>query len=173
MKRQKHRAKSKIKKAPPEITDEPQDSPKKKVNRRDFLGNSLMASVGVAAVGGVGWYFAGTMGASARESVLSDIGNGVPTVVQIHDPSCPTCNALLCEVRDASGNFEDTQLQFRVANLNTDEGYALAKEYGVGKITLLLFDGDGNRRLTLPGMNEAEHLTPVFERHVKRYGQKS
>lgn len=170
MKRQKHKIKPK--KKSPETSVKPEETPKRKVSRRDFLGNSLMVSAGVAAVGGVGWYFAGTMGASARESVLSDIGNGIPTVVQIHDPSCPTCNALLCEVRDASSAFEDTQLQFRVANLNTDEGYALAREYGVGKITLLLFDGEGNRRLTLPGMNEAENLTPVFERHVKKFGPK-
>lgn len=171
MKRQKNKPKSKNKSA--ETTAAPQGTPKKKLSRRDFLGNSIMVSAGVAVVGGVGWYFAGTMGASARESVLSDIGNGVPTVVQIHDPSCPTCNALLCEVRDASGKFEETELQFRVANLKTDEGYALAREHGVGKITLLLFDGEGNKRLTLPGMNEAENLTPVFERHVKRFGPKS
>jgi len=171
MKRKKLKTKS-TKNSPSTPTDI-KEPPKRKLTRRDFLGNSVMYSVGIAAVGGAGLYFANTMVASAREGELSDIGNGVPTVVQIHDPSCPTCNALLCEVRDASGNFDETQLQFRVANLNTDEGYALAKEYGVGKITLLLFDGDGNRRLTLPGMNEAESLTPVFERHVKRYGQKS
>lgn len=170
MKRQNNKPKSK--KKSPEAIVEKTEPPKRKLSRRDFMGNSLMVSVGVAAAGGGGWYFANTMGASARESVLSDIGNGIPTVVQIHDPSCPTCNALLCEVREASGAFEEGKLQFRVANLMTDEGYALAKEHGVGKITLLLFDGDGNRRLTLPGMNEAENLTPVFERHVKQFGPK-
>ena len=170
MKRQKHKPKS-TKKSPGTRTDE-KEPPKRKLTRRDFLGNSVMYSVGIAAVGGAGLYLANTMSVSAREGELSDIGNGVPTVVQIHDPSCPTCNALLCEAREATCGFEDDRLQFRVANLTTDEGYALAQEHGVGKITLLLFDGDGKMRLALPGMNEAANLAPAFERHVKRYGQK-
>lgn len=170
MKRKKHKTKST--KNSPVTPTEVKEPPKRKLTRRDFLGNSVMYSVGIAAVGGAGLYFANTMTASARESELSDIGNGVPTVVQIHDPSCPTCNALLCEVREATCEFEDNKLQFRVANLTTEEGYALAKEYGVGKITLLLFDGDGKMQLTLRGMNDAENLGPAFQRHVKRYGQK-
>lgn len=170
MKRKKHKTKS-TKNSPATPTDI-KEPPKRKLTRRDFLGNSVMYSVGVVAVGGAGLYFAKTMSVSARESELSDIGNGVPTVVQIHDPSCPTCNALLCEAREATCAIGDDKLQFRVANIMTEEGYALAKEHGVGKITLLLFDGDGEKRLTLRGMNEAENLTPAFERHVKNYGQK-
>lgn len=171
MKRQKHKPKTKKKSNETDV--EANDPTPKKLNRRDFLGNSLVYSVAIAAVAGTGSYFVSTMIASARESKLGDIGNGLPTVVQIHDPSCPTCNALLGEARDATCAIGEDKLQFRVANLNTDEGYAMAKEHGVGKITLLLFDGQGKRRLILRGMNEAENLIPAFERHVAQYGVKS
>ena len=33
--------------------------------------------------------------ATIREGDLSQIGNGTPTVVQIHDPQCPRCVALV------------------------------------------------------------------------------
>ena len=168
MKRRKNKPKQKRKVADTQTTDAP--SAKRNLSRRDFLGNTAIYSVGAASIAGGGWYFANTIAVSAKESDLSMLGNGVPTVVQIHDPDCPTCNALRCEAREAVCAFEEEKLQFLVANLNTDEGRALANEHGVGKVTLLLFDGNGTKRLTLPGLNEAEHLKPVFERHIARYG---
>lgn len=152
---------------------EPSQPKKPKINRRDFLGNSVIYSIGIAALAGGGLYFANTIRVSAKESDLSKIGNGIPTIVQIHDPSCPTCNALQREAREAVCSFEDDKLQFLVANLNTEEGKELAAKHRVGKITLLLFDGKGRMRIAIPGLNTAEHLGPVFTRHVARYSRKS
>jgi len=73
---------------------------------------------------------------------LSVIGNGKPTVVQVHDPSCPSCRALKSNTQSALKRL-DSDLQYRIASLKTPEGRTLAHRHQVGKITLLIFDGDG------------------------------
>jgi hypothetical protein len=146
---------------------------KRGVNRRDFLTNSVLYAGVAAVLGGGGWYFASTVAAEAKEADLSTLGNGVPAIVQIHDPNCPTCNALRREAREAACSFGENELQFKVANLQTKEGRELAGRHGVGKITLLMFDGDGTMRLVLPGLSQAENLKPAFRRHVAKYGGKA
>ncbi len=153
-------------------TQERHEPAKERTTRRDFLTNSAIYTSGVAALAVGGWYVFDTVSASAAESDLSVIGNGVPTVVQIHDPNCPTCNALRREAREAVCEFDESELQFRVASLQTEDGLALARRHGAGKITLLMFDAKGSMTAALPGMNYAENLKPVFERHVGRYGNR-
>lgn len=98
----------------------------------------------------VGLSVAGAGGLAADKSNydqahdFSVIGNGTPTVVQVHDPSCPTCRRLKRNVADVKGRFGD-RLQFRITGLSTREGRQLAGEHDVGKVTLLLFNGDGER----------------------------
>ena len=143
---------------------------KRVMKRRDFLTNTVLYTGVGAVLAGGGWYFASTVAAEAKEGDLSTLGNGVPAIVQIHDPNCPTCNALRQEAREAGCSFSENELQFKVANLQTKEGRELAGRHGVGKITLLMFDGDGTMRLILPGPSRAENLKPVFKRHVAKYG---
>lgn len=165
-----HNRKSKpAKKAPATAAAQPI---KKTMSRRDILVNSLIYTAGAAVIGGSGWYVLDIVAAEAKESDLSVVGNGVPVVVQIHDPSCPTCNALRSEAREAVCSFDESELQFRVANLQTKEGRDLADEYDVGKITLLMFDGSGTMRIALPGLKQAETLKPIFDRHVAQYSRK-
>ena len=129
------------------------------------MRNALMA---FAVVGAVGWYLAGEVRATNREHDLSRLGNGIATVVQIHDPRCPTCRALQRETRDAIESFGPGEIQYLVANIRSAEGRAFASVHRVGHVTLLLFDGQGKRRDTLNGRYTAEALERVFRQHVER-----
>ena len=129
------------------------------------IRNGLMA---LAVVGSIGWYLVEEVRATNREHDLSQLGNGIATVVQIHDPRCPTCKALQRETRDAIKAFGPDEIQYLVANIRTKEGRAFARAHRVDHVTLLLFDGRGNRRDTLVGRNTAKTLERVFRRHVKR-----
>ncbi len=121
-------------------------------------------------VGGGSWYMIEDVKATMREHDLSQIGNGVPAIVQIHDPQCPRCVALQREARTALCEFENDQLQFLVANVMNSEGRQLAAAHGVGNITLLLFDGEGRRRNVITGSYDSAYLTEAFRQHVSRYG---
>jgi len=130
------------------------------------MRNGLIA---FAVIGGGGWYLAEEVRATNREHDLSKLGNGIATVVQVHDPRCPTCRALQRETRDALESFDADELQYLVANIRRTEGRAFAIAHRVGHVTLLLFDGQGNRRDTLTGSYKAEALERAFRRHVKKY----
>lgn len=141
-------------------------------SRRAMLLKVRNGVIAVAVVGGAGWYLTEEVRAINREHDLTQLGNGIATVVQIHDPQCPKCTALQREAREAMEDFSQGEIQYLVASIRTDEGRAFARKYGVGHVTLLLFDGDGERKDTLVGPNTAKNLLRVFRRHVKR-SQKS
>lgn len=97
---------------------------------------------------------------------LSVIGNGIPTVVQIHDPGCPTCRALLRNVRAASKGLGEDALQIRITDIKSADGALLASRYRVPHVTLLYFDGGGRMVGAQTGMQEVDALRRAFERHV-------
>ncbi len=138
--------------------------------RRKFLLNMRKYTIAGAVVGSAGWFAVDDVCATMRENDLSQIGNGTPSVVQIHDPNCNLCLSLQREARDAMGDFKEDQLQFIVANIISEKGQQLAASHGVGHVTLLLFDGAGKRRNTLVGPNTSEYLKDVFQQHLNRYG---
>lgn len=168
MKRQKHKVKrrkeQKASGAPG--AEKPRNTP----NRRDFLRKVGSGALVTAAVGGVGWYFVEEVMATVREGDLSRIGNGTPAVVQIHDPQCSQCLALQRETRKALAAFDDEELQYLVANIRSEEGRRLANAHGVRHVTLLLFDGTGQRRDVLVGSNRSDYLEHAFRRHLARSG---
>ena len=139
-------------------------------SRRDLFKRIGSGALVTAAVGGVGWYFVAEVMATIREDDLGRIGNGTPTIVQIHDPQCSACVALQREVRKALAEFDDEELQYVVANIRTAKGGRLAREHGVGNVTLLLFDGEGRRRDTLAGPSTSDVLAHLFRRHLARNG---
>ena len=147
-------------------------SPKKRRSRREFLETMGYYAVGAGLVGGGGWYFVSNVQAGIAEGDLSRLGNGIPTVVQIHDPECPRCRALQRETREAISAFEDGSIQYLVANIRLSEGRKLALEHGVGHVTLLLFDGSGRRRSVLVGEQSSEVLEQEF-RHLIRTSNRS
>ena len=92
---------------------------KTKLTRRDFFEKVGYVTLGAAVVGGGSWFFVEEVRATIRETDLSLIGNGVPAIVQIHDPQCPLCVTLQRESRDALCEIEGSQLQLLVANIRT------------------------------------------------------
>jgi hypothetical protein len=165
MKRQKRTAKPK--KRQPADSSAPIKTPGKPKSRREFFATLSNAALVTAATGGVGWYFIDEVCATTREHDLTRIGNGIPAVVQIHDPECSHCRALQSETRDALSNFKENELQYLVANIRLDKGRQLANTHGVGHVTLLLFDGKGNRRRILAGQNTSDFLVGAFRSHLR------
>ncbi|WP_299614767.1 hypothetical protein [Pelagibius sp.] len=170
MKRQKRKttAKKKPENAAGAQPGEPSAPKKKALNRRDLLQNLGYGLAGIAVVGGGGWYLASSVHAGIVEGDLSRLGNGIPTVVQIHDPQCPQCRALQKEAREALAELDDSEIQYLVANIREPEGRALAAAHGVGHVTLLLFDGSGQRRGVLAGQNSSQLLLGEFKRLIRR-----
>jgi hypothetical protein len=136
--------------------------------RRGVMRKARNWAIGLGVVGVGGWLGADYYTAMAAEHDLSRIGAGVPTVVQIHDPQCPTCAALMKQARAAMEGFQEDELQYVVANLRTESGAALAAAHGVGKITLLLFDGQGRMRQVLPGVRDSAALSAAFRAHLQQ-----
>lgn len=173
MKRQKHKASAgKKRKTAAQRAAAPQSVQETKApwDRRRVLRTIAGGAAVAAALGGGGWYLVEEVQATIREGDFSRIGNGIPTVVQIHDPGCRLCAALQSETREALSAFDDDELQYVVANTRTAEGSALARAHNVSHVTLLLFDAEGNRAGTLVGNNSAEYLEEVFRRHVGKRG---
>lgn len=143
-------------------------APESDISRRTLLSRFGKYGVGAAALLAGGAYFYGDMKETMAEEDLSRIGNGVPTIVQVHDPTCPTCRALQREARAAMEGFSDGELQYVVANLAKRDGQALAAQHGVGKITLLVFDRRGNRQEILSGPNTRERLERIFSAYAAK-----
>jgi len=138
------------------------------VDRRDVLRRLRNGALVFAGVGIGGWYVGSEVWAGIEEADLSKIGGGTPTIVQIHDPQCPKCQALQKEARKALEQFNEGELQYLVANIRQDKGQRFAAKHGVPHVTLLLFDGDGERREVLSGPNTSDNLEHVFRQHLER-----
>jgi thioredoxin-like negative regulator of GroEL len=121
-----------------------------------------------AAVGGVGGVLTvRSVKAHAHEHDLTRMGQGKPTVVQVHDPTCPTCTALQRQTRAALSSFGECDMLYLVADIKTDEGAMFASRYGVPHVTLLLFDADGELQETLTGMRYEDELKVTLNRFAQ------
>lgn len=128
-------------------------------NRRALLRNGLIIAGGL----GIGGFFATNMVmATIAEHDLTRVGQGIPMIVQVHDPQCPSCQELQREARAAMKAFDETDLQYAVANITSDTGAAFANAHGAPHITLLLFDGAGNLRNRLNGIRPRAELEAAF-----------
>ena len=137
-------------------------------DRRDTLRLLRNGALAAAALGGVGVFSVNAVRATAREQDLGRIGNGIPAIVQIHDPSCSLCTELQRQTRRALRAFDEEEVGYLVANINGNDGAALAARYGVGHVTLLLFDGGGEMRQVLHGVRREDELRRHFEAHLAR-----
>ena len=143
-----------------------QSNAAKAKSRRAFIQYGIAG----AAVLGLGGYFGVTsLQASICEADLTKLGKGTPTIVQIHDPTCPVCNALQKEARKAIKNMDGSKPEFLVANIKTLEGSTFAADHGVPNITLLLFDAKGEVQQILRGPQDRADLTPLFEDLMRRH----
>ncbi|MEM6902429.1 MAG: hypothetical protein AAF556_04235 [Pseudomonadota bacterium] len=138
--------------------------------RRDFLIKLRDYGAVALVLGGGGYFLADSFISGHQEHDLTKIGNGMPTIVQIHDPQCPSCRALQKEVRTALADFEDGELQYLVANIRSEEGAIFANYHRVPHVTLVLLDGDGRRREVLSGQRPASSLRRAFRKHIEESG---
>lgn len=91
---------------------------------------------------------------------LGVIGAGRAVVVQVHDPSCPSCRQLM---RSTEAVLTDMpHIDFRIADLTTEVGRELAARYRVGKVTLLLFDDRGKHLGSIQGAQSVNDLRTAF-----------
>lgn len=130
-----------------------------KQKRRLFIKSAVSLGVFGVAAGAISGYDA----QKKEQHDLSVIGAGKPVVVQIHDTSCPICRSLKSRtVRVLDGQ---TQIEYRIADIVTVKGRAIAAKYGVEKTTLLLFDAEGNHVDTVYGLQTIEQLASLFARN--------
>lgn len=171
MKQQKAKRRQRSKKVTRKAVSQTQNP--ENVSRRNVL--ALVRNWGLfgAVAAGGGWYLVDEVMATIGEQDLSKIGNGTPTVVQIHDPQCSRCIALQREARKAMKAFGGDELQYLVANIRSEKGRALATANGVGHITLLLFDAAGKRRDILHGNSQSDYLETRFRKHVEQFAGKA
>ena len=138
----------------------------KPINRRKFLGLSRNSAVAVLAVGGAGFFVVRHVQGAMHEHDLSRVGNGRPTVVQIHDPQCSQCLALQRQTRRALDSFDSDEIDYVIANIRSAEGRAFASRYAAAHVTLLLFDSDGEHKGTLRGQRRSSELANAFRQIV-------
>jgi hypothetical protein len=70
------------------------------------------------------------------------------------------------QTRTALGAYDDNDYTYLVANLTTDQGFAFANQFGVSRVTLLLFDGAGAVTEVVRGPMPSSQLEAVLARHV-------
>lgn len=109
----------------------------------------------------IAWLIANDRTVSAA-SDLSVIGSGTPVAVQIHDHSCPLCQRLKANAEDALAQM-DAPPEWRIVDINTTKGADFANQYGVGHVTILLFDEQGTRQETIQGVTSTRALMSSFE----------
>lgn len=124
--------------------------------RRTILKSA--AIVGGAVTIGVGIHLFDTKDKLRHD--LSIIGSGKPVVVQVHDPSCPSCRQLMRSTESALKTLP--QIEYRVADLTSKAGRTMAAEYKAEKVTLLLFDARGDHLGTIKGVHSKESLQSAF-----------
>ncbi|MFK7963276.1 MAG: hypothetical protein AB8C46_04840 [Burkholderiaceae bacterium] len=147
------------------------NSAPKRPDRRTSLKRFRNGALLMAGLGTGSFYIGSSVLAGIEEGDLTQIGNGKPTIVQIHDPQCPTCRALQREARLALEKFDEGQLQYLVANIRKEDGKALAAKHRVQHVTLLLLDGAGRRSEVITGLTKSAYLEQAFRRHLRRAGK--
>ncbi|MCK0096607.1 hypothetical protein MWU60_13585 [Yoonia sp. F2084L] len=157
--------KSKKKNRPTKTKGQPARAPAQK-NRRSFMSMAGTIAGGAVLLGGAGFWGVRTVQASVAERDLSGIGQGTPTIVQVHDTQCQTCIALQRELRAALQEMDEHDLSYRVADIKSEDGLTFAARFGAGHSTLLFFDGEGNLTGRLIGPNDRQTLARAFGRHA-------
>lgn len=150
-------------------TSKPKHAPQAQVapkpSRRTLVSSFGYALGAAVLLGGAGFWGFGTVQAAVAERDLTRIGQGTPTIVQVHDTQCSTCIALQQQVRIALDDFDDDALDYRVADLRSDDGSAFAARFGAGHSTLLFFDAQGALSGRLVGPNDSTTLSQIFAAH--------
>lgn len=135
--------------------------------RRKIIRFARNSAIAVAIVGATGGYLAYSAQGTMHEQDLTRIGQGLPSIVQIHDPQCPVCMRLQRATKAALSRLDDGQLDYVVANIRSGKGEAFANKYAVPHVTLLLFDADGELQHVLRGEQQADVLDREFKKLIR------
>lgn len=134
--------------------------------RRDVLHHLRTAAIAVPIVGVAGFFTTRYVQASMAELDLSRIGDGLPAIVQVHDPQCSHCVTLQRQTRRALRPYDDDSHHFLVANITSTEGEFFARRHNVGNVTLVLLDGAGQQVGVVRGPLSNEALQDAIEAHL-------
>lgn len=143
------------------------------MTRRNMLGLARNGAIGVVLLGGAGYVGKGWYEDWKAEHDLTRIGQGKPSVVQVHDPQCPTCTALQGETRAAMRQFGECDLLYLVADIKQEKGAAFAAKHNVPHVTLILMDGAGEVTQILRGMRYSDELETILALHFEAHGAKA
>lgn len=166
MKKQRKQPHKPTRKAP---TQTRQAAPQAGVSRRTLLRWLRNGAIAAPVVGVGGFFAVRAVEASICELDLSKVGNGRPSIVQIHDPQCPLCVTLQRQTRRALRGHDDELFHFFVANIQTVEGSSFAARHNVPHVTLLFFDGAGQRVNTLRGPVADSVVEAEVAAHLARH----
>ena len=132
--------------------------------RRAIVSALVVAGLIGAGIFGIDRYQA----LMADERDLTDIGNGTPTVVQVHDPDCPLCRQLMKNTKSALRGYGD-KIQFRIADLSTGAGRDFQRtHHNVANVTLVFFNGSGQFQWVLSGVSTVEKIDQELSRLLRR-----
>ncbi len=131
--------------------------------KRETLKLLRNGAIGVVALGAVGVVSVRAVQATVAEQDLTTIGQGRPTIVQIHDPSCSLCTELQRQTKRALKGMDASGLDYRVANIRSDVGASFAYAAGAAHVTLLLYDAEGALVRRLEGVRQADELQVAFQ----------
>jgi hypothetical protein len=137
-------------------------------DRRGFISSVRNGAIGLVAAGGLGAYVVHLYQSTSHEHDLSRVGNGIASVVQIHDPQCQLCLALQKETRQALENLDGDKPDYVIADIRTDKGLSFANKHGAKHVTLLLFDKAGKLQHVINGQRGSNELQQAFQRLVAR-----
>ena len=101
------------------------------------------------------------------ERDLNVIGKGIPTLIQVHDESCPSCRQLRSSVNAVIDEFPE--IQYKIADLNSPEGFKFASRHQVQKITLMYFDAKGKKLDVVSNLQSKDEVRS-FIKHVNQTG---
>ncbi len=137
-------------------------------DRRGFISSLRNGAIGLVAAGGLGAYVVHLYQSTSHEHDLTRVGNGIASVVQIHDPQCQLCLALQKETRQALAGLDRDKPNYVIADIRTDKGARFANKYGAKHVTLLLFDKAGKLRQVINGQRGSKELQQAFTRLAER-----
>ena len=140
------------------------------VDRRGALRLMRGLAVGVPVVGVAGYFGTAYVQASICEFDLTKIGDGLPSIVQVHDPQCPLCLDLQRQTRRALRSYDSDRYHFLVANVATLDGRLFAQNHGVSNVTLVLLDGTGHHVGTVRGPIDDTALAASIDAHLEQFG---
>lgn len=116
-----------------------------------------------------GYFTTTSVQAIMSEADLSKIKGGKPSIVQIHDPQCQLCRTLQKQARKAMKSLDEAAFEYLVANIRSEDGLAFSHRYGVGHVTLVLFDAKGEMVEIIRGPSDVATLERAFAKHLREH----